>query len=273
MGFDGQTFEGEEGSKLEVGSYAQEEMNILKKIIAEIATFFRYDLSRSTLFELVFPVLAAILLYAQNTNLLEKDLRSYIVAVFLGWAFLAMFGFFIPIIREIWVIGLPNTPTPGPGVPVRLQMESRGGFIAGRKIRIVADVISLELGKGLESHGEFKKIYKNIDIAFMDSIAVPITDGKILKGSPEAGGVRLTPEKMKASKTIVFNSPGTFNPMIFFDKQNDPQHYGGPMPENLLNRKLTVSPAESWVGLRNYAITYSLTLVILLLTLVQLNLV
>jgi hypothetical protein len=60
--------------------------------------------------------------------------------------------------------------------------------------------------------------------------------------------------------------------MLLFKKTGDPKTYGGPVPESLLRQTLKVSPAEGWVGLKNYAIMYSLTLIILMLTLVQLRL-
>ncbi|HAU07926.1 MAG: hypothetical protein UW46_C0001G0082 [Candidatus Yanofskybacteria bacterium GW2011_GWF1_44_227] len=243
---------------------------MFKVILSNIKTFFRYDISRTTVFELIFAFVIAILLFLKHINYFNFEIRNYILSLFLFWAFLAMQGFFIPIVREGWTIGIPGSKGPNhPGIPLHLDLESRGGFIAGRIISLRAKVMNL--GANENSFEEFKGIYREFNFAFFSSIGVPVEDGKFLEGQPQAGGISLSPQKLKARASIIFNSPGEYEPITLFYKINDLKQYGGSISESMLKQKLRVSPAENWIVLRNYAITYALTLVILLLTLIQLK--
>jgi hypothetical protein len=236
---------------------------------ARIRTFFQYDISRTIFFELTFAGTISALLYLRHIQYFDIEIRSYIIVLLLFWALLAMLGFFIPMIRGTRVIAVSGLREPG--IPIQLNLEARGGFIAGRKIGFEAKII--QLGEpGRDSQEEFRQVYDNFDIGFIGSIAIPIQPGKFLQGSPEAGGISLNKKTLKVRTTIMFNSPGEHAPMFFFHKAGDPKDYGGPLPETLLKDKLVVSPPETWVSLKSYAITYALTLVILLLTLVQLRL-
>lgn len=240
-----------------------------KYLSAKLTTFLQYDLSRTEAFEFTFAISVGFLIYANYSNILGLGLRPYIASLVIFWAVLAMRGFFIPAVRESWVISVSSNKPPG--IPILVQLESRGGFIAGRKISFKAQVIQLQDDR--DSIAEFHDMYSKYSVVFFNSIRLPIESGKFLQGQPQAGGIELNQHVIKDKITILFSTPGEYQPMFLFEKKGDPKPYGGPMPENLLNQKLKVSPAENWVALRNYAITYALTLIILLLSLVQLQLV
>lgn len=229
------------------------------------------DLSRSTFYEVVFAGFIVSLLLWTHFNLYDTSVRLQIVSLFFLWAFLALQGFFIPTVRESWSVAIGgNLEGPGPkdpGVPLQIKFESRGGFIAGRKIRIHMRV--LEIGNEASIAKKFTDTYAEASFVFFQSVSLPFRLGKMLKGAPESGGITIKGGIHRAKSAIMFQSPGEFSPMVMFTLVGNPRQFGGPIPEGPMSHKLKVSPSENWVSLRNYCITYALTLVILLLTLIQ----
>ncbi|TSC85510.1 MAG: hypothetical protein G01um10148_896 [Parcubacteria group bacterium Gr01-1014_8] len=235
----------------------------------QIKTFFRYDLSRTAGFEFIFAASAGLLIYANSQDSLGIDTGIYIVFLLIFWALLAMTGFFVPRVQQSWVVSI--TGNRQPGIPLRIGPTARGGFIAGRKIVLSVRIIPLQNDRNSEQ--EFREYYSKFSVVFFNSIEIPIDEGCFLGGEPGAGDIELSHQKMHEEKTIMFNFSGEYIPTFLFERIADPTHYGGPMPDNLLKQKLVVSPAENWIALRNYSITYALTLIILLLSLAQLELI
>ena len=236
---------------------------IRNKISSHIKTFLYLDSSRRII-ELIPPILIAYLLIFSRYNP-ESNLRLPVIFLFLLWSILALIGFFIPTITLSYILAFPVPSKPV--IPVRIIIKSKGGFIAGRKIKILADVVNVS--KQINSKKEFQEYYDEFSIAYFHSIRLPIEKGNFLEGTPEAGGVSINIEKCKGNASILFNSPGKYMPTMVYKPKNDSNPILRKINNELVESSITISPSENYISLRNYAITYSLTLVILLLTILQ----
>src|SRR3989344_6901952 len=117
-------------------------IEILRISWSRIETFFQYDISRTAAFEFAFAISIATLIYGENAQIFNVDVRSHALLLFTLWVLLSFRGFFIPWVTQSWVISVTG-PKP-PGVPLLLTFETKGGFIAGRKIYVRVNVIQLQ---------------------------------------------------------------------------------------------------------------------------------
>jgi len=135
------------------------------------------------------------------------------------------------------------------------------------EIKLVAKIVNIS--KEVDSKQKFRDCFDEFSIVFFNSIQVPLRAGKFLEGRPEAGGVLINIKECKGKATIIFNSPGKFEVRTIHRNKNNPQVHINLIHNPQLDQSITVSPPENYISLRNNAIIYSLTLIILLLALLQ----
>lgn len=242
--------------------------NLLAKVKESIGiyirTFLYIDFSKRNLVEIFFPLaILGVILTSTYHPYIEP--RRWVLLLFILWAVLALLGFFIPSIKETISFGYPGSRTLY--IPILLEIKSKGGFIAGRKIKLVANVVNIS--KDVDSKQEFRDSFDEFSIVFFNSIQVPIKAGRFLEGKPEAGGVIVNINKCKGKATIIFNSPGKFKVRTIYRNKNNRQVQTDLINNPQIEQSITVSPPENYISLRNNQITYSLTLIILLLALLQ----
>jgi hypothetical protein len=237
------------------------------KTVVYFKAFLYIDFLKRNLIEILFALaILTIMLVSQYYTSLES--KKWVIVLLLVWAFLALLGFFIPTIKQRFVFGYPGQKTTF--IPILLEIKSKGGFIAGRKIRLLAKVINIQ--KDIDSKQEFRNKYDEFSIVYFQSIRLPIKPSRFLEGNPETGGVTINIKNCKGKATILFSSPGGYKPRTLYKIKGNPKLLSDEVTSPL-DPRLTVTPSETYVSLRNYAITYSLTLVILLLTILQLKLI
>jgi hypothetical protein len=236
-------------------------------IISRIRTFFFIDFSKKSLLEVIFflSIIIILLISIYYPSFKPRDLIIFIV---LSWASLALLGFFIPTIKHHFIFLHPGPVQPG--IPILFQIKSKGGFIAGKKIKVFAKILNIHRDR--DSKQEFLNYYDEFSIVCLASIALPIKAGKFLQGMPEAGGLKIDMKKCKGKGNILFNSPGSYRLRTFCKKMGDSTRL---YSDELKDRQhiLRVSPSETYVSLRNNQIMYSLTLVVLLITILQLKII
>jgi len=244
----------------------------LVKLKSHIYTAFYYDFSIKGVIEVLFPSII-IGLFVINRYYFTFEVKNWIIFVFLLWAGLALIGFFIPTAREYVTFGQGTKETKHnePGIPVRLNIKSKGGFIAGRKIKISAKIVNLD--KNTDSKKEFLEKFDEFSIVYFNSFKLPLDKGGYLEGSPDAGGIFINMKKLRGRATIIFNSPGAFFFRTIYKFKGEEGLNSQLFNNNELAKPLFISPHESYMSLRNYAIGYSLTLIILLLTALQLKII
>jgi len=240
-----------------------------------IRTFFRIDFYWKSFLELLFPLSIAGLIALQQIYP-SADYKSVIVLIFLLWSMLAMIGFFIPIVKNRAMILIPGEKKTGPpndpGIPVIIKWSAKGAFIASKPIRICAKIVNLQAN--VESKNEFKKCYKEFSIAFFNSVQLPLKKGRYCEGDDyDAGGVTINMDKLRGSSSIYFSSPGAYLPVMIYKYVDDDNMRMDPLfkeKENLMfHQAIVVSPPEVYLDIRNQQITYSLTIVVTLLALMQ----
>ena len=238
---------------------------------SRLYNYFYHDFQKKTSIEVLLPVLI-ILIFIISNYFYYFNAKTPIILLFFIWAILALTGFFIPSIKIVHVLALPGKQPekPASSIPILINLKAKGGLIAGRKIRFSAKIVDLE--KGIDSKRNFKDTHDELSLVFFNSIAVPIKRGKFLEGSPSAGGIKITSDKYQDKADIMFNLPGEYAFKIITKKKNDPRQYMDELKGNA-TFTIKVSPSEHYISLRNYSITYSLTLIILLLTALQLKLI
>ena len=246
---------------------SNEENSLFNKIRINITSHIKTSLflDYSRIIELILPILIAYLLIYFHYHP-ESSLRFQFIFLFLLWFILALVGFFIPTITLSNILAFPGPQEPG--IPILIKIKSKGGFIAGRKIKLSAEVINISTQRN--SKKEFQDYYEKCSIAYFNSIKLPIKKGKFLEGTPDVGNITINIEKCKGNVSILYNSPGIYTPIITYKTKRGPvKKINADKDEHAIK----ISPSENYISLRNYAITYSLTLVILLLTILQLKII
>lgn len=200
-----------------------------------------------------------------------------IIFLFVIWAMLGFFGFFVPSCKFFYTFSAPGSENIPPdfGIPISMTLSSEGGFIANRKIKVKIKVMDLtdNNGKVVKSKKDFLNLYDEFSVIYFNSIRIPLRIGGFINSQPEAGGVFLIDKNNKfleAESHVLFNSIGDYYATIIYRKVNDSSpHFQKMENENFIDSQLCVSPAENYVSIRNYSVMYALTVIMLLLTLIQ----
>lgn len=216
------------------------------------------DITTRLTIEYLFVAITVVLFFFYSNNSIGKE---PIIFVLISWALLAIMGFFIPRITHSFVFSKTKD------IPIVLKVSSKGGFVAGQRINISAKIVNLPTE---DSKQKFRDNFEEFDLVYFRSVAFPIQDAKFLEGEPSCGGAVLNMKTCKGKATIVFNRPGVFFPTILYKNKSDGT-LGKTMFEGDNDIALLVSPTENYVQFRFFSITYGLTLLILLVTLISLK--
>jgi len=235
---------------------------------------FYYDFSIRRVIEFSFPIVIFILFIVNKYYINIHDIKYYISVIFILWSGLALIGFFIPSIKELILIMHPcnnpkidNFPNGPGGIPIELKIKARGGFIAGRKIKIKATVKKFD--KKIDIMSEFKKSFDKFSLVWFDSFCYPIVFGSQI-GTQSAGGVEIKPGKSKGRAIIIFNTQGDYGFRSIYKFKGDDTERSENY-EKIRRNRIIISPSENSIALRNFSISYSLTLIVLFFTILQLH--
>ncbi|MFA5128734.1 MAG: hypothetical protein WC445_02070 [Patescibacteria group bacterium] len=246
------------------------------KIFGYIYSLFYYDFSIRRVIEFAFPIIIVLLFIVDKFFLEIYNIKYYIIFIFIAWAGLALIGFFIPFVKENMLILHPsNSPEinkfpDGPGgIPIEIIIKARGGFIAGRKIRIKASVKKFD---EIDTLSVFKDSFDEFSLAWFNSFKYPIELGERM-GVQSAGGVEIKPGKLNGRATIIFNSRGEYSFKSLYRFRGEMKMHSGNYgtTNDEFVKKINISPSENYITLRNFSINYSLMLIVLLLTIIQLK--
>ncbi len=246
----------------------------IQKIRAITQTYYYYNFSVKRILELTLLFAVVILLFWHNYICHIEHLRRYIVFILSSWSFFAFIGLFVPNANETFTFGITTDSTPEghPGVPLKMQLSSSGGFIAGKRISMDLQVLNLD------SNNNTKQIFRDsiseLSVVYFSSISVPFDKGKYLEGTPEAGGVSIDMKTLKGKSDVIFNSPGEYNYVVILKhKKSGQQQVIKNGENNVISSKIHISSHSTYVSIRNYSISYSFTIIIIILTLIQLSII
>ncbi|MBW2974854.1 hypothetical protein KY366_03990 [Candidatus Woesearchaeota archaeon] len=193
----------------------------------------------------------------------SSNLLYGIVIILFIWAIFSFWGIFSFIAEAEYHFQEPYViePTRGIDYIISIDFKSKGGFIAGKKID--ADIeVSRGIGKKFVS-GENRIFIGN----FGTSYAYPLS--KEEKGVYSGGIIELTltenGEKLVGSDSILFSRPGEYpiySALTFFTEDGRIT-----IPSE---NKIPISRPEVWLSIEQNNRIFSLTLIILALTLISL---
>jgi len=234
-------------------------INIVKILVARIYNEIKFsDITTRLTVEYVFAIIIIVLFFLHRSNNIGSE---PIIFILISWALLAIMGFFIPKITHSFVFSKTKD------IPIVLKVSSKGGFIAAQRIDISAKIVNLP---NEDSKQKFRNNFEEFDIVYFKSVAYPIQKTKFLEGEPSCGGVSINMKTCKGNATIAYNKPGMDFPTVLYKNKSDGT-FGKTIFEGDSEMALMVSPAENYIQCRFFSITYGLTLLILLVTLISLK--
>lgn len=237
--------------------------NFVKKVITDIYNEMKFsDRTTRVFIEYLFIATAIILFLLYKMQIITTNVP--IIFLLIGWAFLAIVGFFIPKITQAFVFSSIAQ------IPIVFKASAKGGFVAGQKINIKARIVNLP---NEDTKKRFSNSFDEFDLVYFRSVAFPIQQTEFLEGEPSCGGISLDMKTGEGRATIAFNTPDRYYFTILYKRKGNEEKMKAEMDKQRIETALTVSPAENYVQFRFFSITYGLTLLVLLVTCISLEII